>query len=214
MDKVEILRRLRNFIDEASEDFFNDDLDLYPALTLAQLEVAEVLADDWKKKELLSGTPVKIPTALLPLRKAFSSVIASGANSHAMTFEPLQVISVQWQSDGAVISATSPFAVEVEEGGNFGRIRQNPFLIDGTYFHWTQVLLRVFPFSTDASAGFEVIMIEVPTDITASVDPIIGETAHDAIVERACWILLKDRESDQAGTHLQLYTQLIQGLMV
>ena len=49
MTNVEMLARTRVFLDEATEDFYLDDEEIYPALAEAQLELCNTLAQSWIK---------------------------------------------------------------------------------------------------------------------------------------------------------------------
>jgi len=206
-----MLFKLRGWVDEAAADFYADATDLYGALTDAQLEVVKQLADNWKKKDRASSRGVPIPIALMPLITAEAGTINSGLGTDTLTDEPIQVVSVNWQLDGALV-ATSPWAVELSQSGNSLRLLQNTLLSTGTYYWFDEGNLYVRPLSTDNTAAYSIVFIDTPKDITSAVEPETGVVAHDAIVERAAWILLKDRETQQAQVHLQLYAQLLEGL--
>lgn len=213
MTKTEMLFKLRGWVDEATADFYADATDLYGALTDAQLEVVKQLADNWKLKSKQTPEGLKIPIALMPLITTETGTINSGLGTDTLTAEPIQVISVQWQLDGS-LTAGSPWAVELSQSDNSLRLFQNALLSTGTYYWWDEGNLYVRPLSSDNSAAYSIVFIDTPVDITSGVEPETGVVAHDAIVERAAWILLKDRESEQAQVHLQLYTQLLEGLKV
>jgi hypothetical protein len=207
MDKVTMLARLRTFIDEESEVFYDTDAELYPALSLAQRELSKAIADTWKAK---GG---KVPLAIAPLitteALTFSAPLPNWAQ---FTGKPLQIIENQFQKDGA-ITVDSPFTVEINQSER-GRLTQNGLLSDG-YYHWfTDATLFLHPVpASPTSANAKCTFIDTPVDITASVDPETDECAHDAIIQRALWILLKDGEATKAQAHLQLYTSLLQGLI-
>jgi hypothetical protein len=211
MDKAEILARLRSILDEATETFYDDDTELYPALSLAQIELVKAVADNWKVRSDASDVPVKVPKAITPLLTTEKSVIATTNFSVAISGSPIQAVSCQWQSDGAIVDG-SPYAVELAEP-TARRMIQNTYLANGIYYWYTSDLLTVNPVSSSGSAEAEIIFIDTPVDITASVDPETDAVAHDAIVERASWILLKDRETEQAQLHLQMYGVLLEGLL-
>lgn len=213
MTKTEMLFKLRGWVDEASADFYVDATDLYGALTDAQLEVVKQLSDNWKLKSKQTPAGLKVPIALMPLITTETGTINSGLGTDTLTGEPIQVISVQWLSSGA-LTAASPWAIELSESDNSQRLFQNTLLSTGTYYWWDEGNLYVRPLSSDNSAAYSIVFIDTPVDITSAVEPETGVVAHDTIVERAAWILLKDRESEQAQIHLQLYAQLLEGLKV
>lgn len=213
MTNSEMLFKLRGWVDEASADFYADATDLYGSLTDAQLEITKQLADNWKLKSKQSPEGLKLPVALMPLRTVEADTINSGLGNDSLTGSPIQVTSVQWQSDGS-ITASSPYAVELSDSENSFRLLQNSLLSTGIYYWWTSSNIFVRPLSTDNNATYSITFIDTPVDITSGVQPEIGAVAHDAVIERAAWILLKDRESEQAQVHLQLYAQLLEGLKI
>lgn len=202
--------KVRTFLDESSEDFFSDD-EIYTALSSAQLEIANVLSQAWKQKHRIDPfTPV--PITLQGLITTESGTIALGTNSVSWTNTPLAVISCFWQHNGAVDADTTP-AVEISQGENSYRLIQNPLLADGNFYWWNQTTLYVNPKSTSVLAEYNVTIIDTPTDIGVSTNPEIGDVAHDALCERALWLLMKDEQTALATQHLTLYSKLIQGLM-
>ena len=213
MTNTEMLAKLRAFLDEATADYYVDATDLYGALTDAQLEIATVISANWKQRQLLSDKPVKTPKTLYGIRAIELGSISSGNQTVAIAGDPLQVLSVIWQFDGVIVTE-SPYAIEMAEGGETKRIWFSSLTKDGTYFYYNPNLLTVHPISTDNSAGYTLVFFDAPVDISSSVQPELDAVSHDAIVERACWILLKDRESEQAKIHLEMYSALLQGLMV
>ena len=131
MTNTEMLAQLRSFLDEATADFYADATELYGALSNAQIELARALADDWKQKERSSTNPINPPKAILPLRTLELGTINSGVRTATITAAPLQFMNVNWQSDGAV-TATSPWLVELSEGGNaFRMMFNNKYLRNG-----------------------------------------------------------------------------------
>lgn len=214
MTNSEMLFKLRGWVDEATADFYADATDLYGALTDAQLELTKQLADNWKLKSTQSLAGLRLPVALMPLKTIEAGTINSGLGTDSLTGSPIQVTSVQWQFDGAIVASSSPWAVELSASENSFRLIQNALLSTGVYYWWIDNSVFVRPLSTDNSAAYSITFIDTPVDITSGVQPEIGAVAHDAVIERAAWILLKDRESEQAQVHLQLYTQLLEGLKV
>ena len=213
MDKVEILARVRTFLDEESEVFYDNDLEVYPALSLAQTEMTKQIADKWKERQLALTEPKRIPLAVQPLLTTEKTAIATLGISTSIAGDPIQITSCQWDKDGAIDTA-SPYAIELAGGGDAQRMIHNSLLSDGVYFWYTSDLVSVNPPSADDLAEVEIIFIKTPVDITSAVDPSMHSVAHDAIAERALWILMKDRETEQAMAHLQLYGSLLEGLIV
>ena len=208
MTNTEMLAKLRSFLDEATADLYIDATELYPALTEAQKELVKTISDAWYDEG--KGIHKRVPKAVMPLVSAVASTIASGSNSFALATIVVPV-SMKWNPDGAV--ADGKQCTFGNSSGEFLKLLDNSLLAGGSYCWWDGVNVYVNPVSAHASAGYSLGLITEPTDIDASTQPVTDEVAHDAIVERACWILLKDRESQQAQVHLQMYGALLQGLM-
>ena len=208
MLNTEMLTKLRAFLDEATEDFYIDDDDLYGALTDAQLELAKDVANVWdtQKRKLM----LPIPLVIRDLLDTATGTIASGANSFNLT-DIILLVSLKWNPNGAVTAGKN--CTFVGSAGAINKLLENRFLTGGYYFWAESGLVYVNPVSADNTASYSFVYLDTPTDISSSVQPVIQEVGHDAVVERACWIILKDRESEQAQAHLQMYGNLLQGLV-
>lgn len=214
MTNTGMLARLRTFLDEASEVFYDDDAELYVALTLAELEMIKVIADAWRQRMLKGEEPIKMPVAIMPLRALeLGAVSAIGDKADTLSAPALQAVSMKWNPDGA-ITAGGKQAVELSQGDTALRMVETPYLEDGYYFWWEEVTLYFNPPSTVDDAEWSFVFIGYPQGISSSLQPEIDSVAHDAVVERACWILLKDRETEQANLHLQMYGGMMKGLVV
>ena len=51
MTNTEMLARMRSMLDEATTVLYNDTTELYPALSLAQLELSNVIVSDWYERK-------------------------------------------------------------------------------------------------------------------------------------------------------------------
>lgn len=214
MTNLTMLARLRTMLDEATESFYDDDAELYPALTLAELEIAKTIADTWRIRMVKGEEPLKMPVALMPLRSLEAgAVTAVGQRADTLAAPALQAVSMFWNPNG-VLTAGGRQAVELSQGGTALRMVETPYLEDGYYFWWEEITLYFNPPSTVDTAEWNFVFIGYPQGISAALQPQIDTVAHDAVVERACWILLKDRESDQAQLHLQMYSGMMEGLAV
>lgn len=203
-----MLARLRSFLDEATADIFNDTTELYPALSLAQLELTQTVAKHWDVQKRKQMQP--IPLVIRDLTINVSATINLLANS----FQKLGIIlpiAMRWNPDGAV--ATGKQCILANGSGDFLRLLDNRLLSDGYYYWLMGGVVYVNPASADNGATYDLEYVNTPVDISSSVQPVTHEVGHDAIIERACWILLKDRESEQAQAHLQMYGNLLQGLV-
>ncbi len=213
MTNFEMLARLRTMLDESTEIFYDDDTELYPALTLAQLEMVKTIADGWRLRIIKGEEPVKMPLAIMPLRQLETAAVETvGQKADTISDPPIQAVSFFWNPDG-LITAGGRQCVELSQGGTALRMMETPYLDDGYYYWWEELVVYFNPPATVDTAQWSLEFIGYPSDITSVSSPAIDSVAHDAVVERACWILLKDRESEQASAHLQMYSAMMKGLM-
>lgn len=209
MTNAEMVVKVRSFLDESAEDFYFDDEEIYPALSDAQRELTKTIADTWFYQ--LRPTLAPVPKAIQPLIFADNGVIISGSYEIVLTKSIIVPVGLRWNPAGGLVTGLKPVIFITD--GEVYHLLANKELSDGFYCWWNSTKAFVNPPSTNAGASYFFDYIQNPVDITASVQPTTDEVAHDAIVERALWVLLKDRETQQAQLHLQLYGQLLQGLM-
>ena len=95
-----MLARLRTMLDEVSEIFYDDDLELYPALSLAQLEMVKIIADAWRLRILKGEEPVKMPVAIMPLRSSETATVETiGQKGDILSAPAIQAVSCLWNPD-------------------------------------------------------------------------------------------------------------------
>ena len=209
MLNTEMLARLRVFLDEASADLYIDTTELYPALSLAQVELCKDVANHWDKNGRKQMLP--IPLVIRDLLTNSTAQISLGANTFAKT-DIILLVSLRWNPAGA-LTAGGQQCIYTSGSGEFLKVLENRYLSDGYYYYALGGVVHLNPVSTDNAATYDLEYIDTPADISSSVQPVVQDIGHDAIVERACWILLKDRETEQANIHLQMYGKLLQGLV-
>ena len=203
-----MLARLRSFLDEATADLYNDTTELYPALSLAQQEIAHIICINWYNNGREQFKPIPLAVTNPGMITTATGTIASGSNNFAVT-DVIALIFAYWDPTN-----TAPRqCVFAGNSGSFRQLLGNSLLSGGWYASWNGSKVFLNPISSDASASYTVEYFNEPADISSSVQPSLGDIAHDAVIERACWILLKDRESEQANVHLQIYAALMKGLM-
>lgn len=205
-----MLAKLRTFLDEATTELYIDASELYPALAEAQRELVQAIANNWYDEG--RGQFKRIPKAIMPLLTAVSAAIASGSNSFALATIVVPV-SMDWDFESNPGNTAEKQCLFIGSSGVALKLLENSLLVDGRYCWWDGVNVYVNPISADNASSYTFSYIKEPSEIGGAVQPDTDAIAHDAIVERACWILLKDRESEQANIHLQLYGTLLQGLM-
>jgi hypothetical protein len=213
MIRTEMLLKLRNFVDEASQDFYDDGNDLYPALAEAQRELLLTVANVWREKVTAGGSQ-SVPKVIQTMINKQTATLGIGLDEITVT-DMIVPISMVWNPDGTITNAFEGDNCIYINTDKAQHILRNSLLEDGFYFWLFETNgLQLNPKSANSNATYILDYIqEIANDIDASNDPELDEVGHDAIIERACWILLKDRESDQAQIHLQLYGQLLQGLV-
>ena len=152
-----------------------------------------------------------VPLAITPFIEEFGDTYTAG--EFELTIADFIVpISIMWSPSSSDIANALPCVLTNEYQKD---LMISNSLLAGGYYAWVKspTLIAVHPIATAASIA-NVFYIEQPTaDIASGVEPQLRDIAHDAIIERALWILLEDRESQQAQAHLQLYGTIMQGLM-
>ena len=217
MTTAEMITMIRGYLDEATADFFVDNTDLYPALASAEIEILHTLSQMWWDRVIKSKNTVPLPLALSD--STVTDQINLGSGIYLATFTDfLYPIEVRWNPTG--VTQTYP---DMQACAFLGsdleayRLKTNP-LTAGSYFCWRAANAHYFKLNPASSVVTSLAIVQYialpSTRIASGVDPTINEVAHQAIVHRAMWIVTKDREVQLAQTHLQLYTQLLQGLMI
>lgn len=204
---------VRTYLDEPTEAYYYDDEEIYPALTEAQIEVANIVAKRWL--ELNRNKEVsEIPLVIQPLVANFTTLLASGATSFSA---PLMMflINLKW-TPSAIAHTTYPTTqncIKISPSQSV-RYLQNPLTKDGFYVWRKNATLYVNPPAsvTNAVATYDCIK-SFTGDITASIQPELHEVGHRAICEKALWLLLKDREVQVAQAHEAQADKLIGELL-
>lgn len=213
MTRTEMLAYVRTHLDEATEDFYLDDEEIYPALTEAQIEVANVVAKRWLESNRNKDIS-DIPLTLQPLVTNTTSLLASGASSFSAP-TMMFLINVKW-TPSAIAHTTYPTTQNcvLISASQVNRFLQNPLTKDGFYAWRKGSTVYVNPASsiTNAVATYDYFR-NFNNDITASNDPELHDISHRAICEKALWLLLKDRELQVAQLHEQMADKLIGELL-
>lgn len=205
MTASEMLARLRTLLDETPEGFWDDDVDCYPALTLAQLEVIKALA---------------------PHRSIALRTILARASQTAQTFDTTTGIDLpgdfymMYSIKGHATGGTEKPAYERVTRHEF---EDNPYMnsaADRLYYtiSGTDGALKLY-FETDFVAGsvsFDYITkpedIAGATESDAAVDAELDSIAHHAIVYYAFAFLLQKAKLP-SGEAMQLYDAAIKTLI-
>ena len=218
MTTADMLQRVRTFLDEASEDYYLDDEEIYPALAEAQREVLTVVANEWTKK-VMAGTADAVPVILEDLVVLFNDALTTGYKTIESLSAPfLAPITLLIDINNNSLSRAVDFIFVGAPMAH--KIKQNKQLAKSPIY-WQQnkettqtFTIHFNPPIAGVQGAYELQYVsDIANDIDASHQPEIGDKAHDAICERATWILTKDREMGVAQTHLQVYQGLLQELM-
>lgn len=209
MTQTEMLAYVRTYLDEASENFYLDDEEIYPALTLAQFEILNIVAKKWIEDSVNKNVQ-DVPLVIQPLVANTTSLLASGANSASVPLA-FMLINVKW-TPSAIAHTTYPKTQNCIRitPSQANRFLLNPLTKNGFYFWRKNQTVYVNPVSSITNAVLTYDYIANPTtDIDATHSAQLHEIGHQAICERALWLLLKDRETDQAQAHEMKADKLI-----
>lgn len=201
MTNTEMLARTRVFLDEATAKFYSD-ANIYEALSQAQKEIGLVIAQHWFKNLRGDGKP--LPVAIRPLTVLTTGTLTDDKDTIADIVIPI------WFHTEALPTIYRHTYVEDDAIGEF--ILSSPIFDAGTTEHYYYIEGTTVYSVGSAGTSYRIKYIKRATDIDGSTQPILDEVAHDAIIERALWIMLAD-ESPLGQTHLQLYQGLLQGLL-
>ena len=204
-----MLARTRIFLDEATADLYTD-ANVYIALAEAQREIAFAIATNWYNRRKQDKT-ISIPLSIMPLVEVLEDNITTGQKFINVT-NMIIPIALLWAFDDTSEAENGQPCIWIDEE-EAEHIIRNSLLAGGYYAWWDQTGIYVNPVSTSDGAYRLRYIEEIPLDIDSSNDATLNEIAHEEIIERALWILRKDRETQQAQAHLQLYGTIMQGLM-
>ena len=181
MDKVSMLQRLRVLLDESVQSFWQDT-DCYAALTDGQETYTEIILALFKSRSLSSPSE-PIPEVLRPLYRKDSDILAG--NFIALPADYLYDLSFSLGGTynrpllKRLLSRTAVFD------------QANTYL--GTQGYYYYIINNQLNIEITGGAGTSYIFeyIAKPTAINASIDPVLPEFCHAAIVEYAFASLLR-----------------------
>lgn len=183
MTSIEMLARLRTLLDETPEGFWDDDLDAYPYLAQAQLEVIRRIA---------RFKPIALRQ--LVTRGALTAQTFAIDTGVALAGDFFLIYSIKANATGG----TEKPCYERSERNDYS---DNPYLSsesDRLYYSISGNPLKLY-FETNFVNGTVTLdYITKPDDIDATTDPEIDETAHMAIVYGAYSSLLLKAKLDNS----------------
>ena len=200
MTSVLLLSRLRTLLDEAEEGFWTDD-ECYAALSDAQREaVNNIFARNPFNENLktliktVDGTNVTNQAIALPT--AFKDIVTG----------ELAVLTGGTKYPCKVIDYNKDF-IDDKNNDYLKPIAASPVV----YVKASTVVGRKIYFEpTGANTDYSLLIITNPTEITASINPILPEATHEALIYWAFQFLLrKDLRVEEANGALALFTEMI-----
>lgn len=216
MTRTEMLAYVRTYLDEVSEAYYLDDEEIYPMLTRAQYEIIQLVCSKWYEANK-NRNGAEIPLVLQGINAEINGFVASGQREITVA-NMIMPIHITWNPTSSSMT-TFPNAQKCIwiSPADADRLTLNPLHDDG-YYAWRirSTVIRVNPYSTNANASYLLTYIKTPDyPIDATHDAGIHEVGHQAICERALWLLMKDQESSAqlATAHEAKADKLIQGLL-
>jgi hypothetical protein len=202
-----------NILEVASANYWTDT-EIYASLTDGQEALCNLALSVYRaKKQADPDTPV--PYLLQPLYDIIATTLGTGHSSIALSNPVLELISLKYNHNAA-----SPlYSVRFRNLSSAAIFQQdNTYLsITGTEYYarfYNNDTISLETASTSAASAYSAEVLIEPTDITASVDPIIPDVARDAIAYFAfSQMLSKDQRSQEAQQALQVFFQLSQSLI-
>lgn len=198
MTSTEMLARLRTLLDETPEGFWEDTLDCYPALSLAQLEVIKVLA----------------PYKSIALRTVLTRAAQTAQTFAVDTGLDLPAdFYMMWSIKANAIGGTQHPAYDRSQRHDF---EDNPYMSsenDRLFYtiSGTDGNLTIFFETAFTNGSITMDYVTKPEDIDATTDPEIDSIAHNAIVYYAFAYLLQKAKLDSQNA-LVMYDNAIQTL--
>lgn len=211
-----MLTELRTLLDEAQAGFY-ENTELYQALTDGQKNVTYYFLNLFKKQREMN-TSLQLNRFLLPLSisKNDTAVILE-----EITFDnsPMIILNAEYRNITNIGNYYPCFVLD-PNAVDFNHRLQNEYLkpTDKSpsvfmYYNggWKYKFLPAF----DNSLGGDYILnyLKEPTSISASIEPILAEETHNAIVQWAfSFILRKDDKTQQSAMEHQKYLQMVSEL--
>lgn len=199
MTAPEMLARMRVYLDEKVEDFYDTD-DLYQALTQAQAELANTIASNWHS--VLRKQLMPVPIAIKALMKTQTGTLSGG-----IYFTCTDLLAPIVLKTGSSL-ATVHTELENDEVGAF--LRGNLLLDQSTTYYR---LANNFYLDHPESSAYSFTYTRVPAVINAGSDCWLTLPAQDAIISRALAIALADSEAELATAMMQVFQGQLQGLL-
>lgn len=196
MTSTEMLARTRTLLDEASAGFFTD-AEIYSALTDGQKQVATVLMTIYMKAQK------RFPEVLRPL---IQTPVTSSGTSISLPSDFWFDISLKFGS--ASNNKQTAYRKELKE---IPENEDNTYLNNEFYYYINSSTLT---FGISGTQYYTFTYLIKPTAISASVEPILQENSHSAIVFWAtAQMLIKDAKVQESQVMMKNYADELQVLV-
>ena len=208
MTSAEMLARIGVLVDETpgSSTFYTID-DAYRFLTSGQYEVANYFLNLYRKMREVKRN-VMLPFALQTLLKSKTATLAETADT-------IQFPTDYWEYVSLMYSHTSGdrYPVRIRPHNDLQNFfKENSFAGQNTDAHdyYANIIedFGGFQMSGESSSGssYRLNYIKKPTDIRASVQPVLGANTHDAIViYAAAMLMIKDERWQESNALMQVF---------
>ncbi len=211
MTSATMLAKVRTLLDEASAGLWSDS-EIYEALTEGQLAVAQYLLNLFKKtREFKPG----LRGLLKEQQGATNSGYISYGDATADIPDFWDFFSLRIDNDSsgteyeARILTRDEYFQDYESGGYWQATKGSP--IAYVYVSSTTPLNRIiFLPSPATTATYTLEYFKKPTDISSSIEPILGEETHPAIVQYAfADVLRKDELITQSQAEFNKFYEML-----
>lgn len=199
MTAPEMLARMRVYLDEKVEDFYDTD-DLYQALTQAQAELVNTIAINWhsvSRKQLMP-----IPLAIKALMRTQTGILTGGTY---LSYTDV-IVPIVLKTGGSLATVHTEL-----ENDDVGALLRGNLLLDQSTTYYR--LANNFYVDHPETTAFSFTYIRIPAVINAGSDCWLTLPAQDAIISRALAIALADSEAELATAMMQVFQGQLQGLM-
>uniref|UniRef100_A0A6H1ZQS3 Uncharacterized protein n=1 Tax=viral metagenome TaxID=1070528 RepID=A0A6H1ZQS3_9ZZZZ len=206
MTNTEMLAKVRFLVDEANIGFYDNNSEIFPALTDGQRHYASIILSQYIAR-LKVNPSEPIPETLLPLYTSTGSTLGAGIVLFTKPTDllydiglSLTVNSVSYQPIKRELSKI----ILTEKADTYLGGSYSYYNIDGTNVNLENGAV------TPTSTTYTFYYLKIPTDITSSVNPILPSFTHMSICQYAfADLLIKARRSNDAQLAFQKFLTMI-----
>ena len=192
MTNSKMLQSLRTLLDETPAGFWDDDIDCYPVLSIAQLEIIKLLAP--KHSQALRDIVTTVSQ---------TGIIATASNGVALPPTFYAIWSLKAHPTGSAQKSC------IRREGDEYYYQDNPYLTSENDSLYYKIYNTKIYFDIDfAAGGITLDYIQKPPDISSTVNPTLNSITHNAIIYYAWGYLLNKSKLDSSGAFSLFYKAL------